>query len=306
MPDKPRVAVLLKSYLGDAVMVEPALRAARESAPFLGLRASATAREVLAHIRPDAFLPLTRGHTAKTLRDDVRALRGWNAGVALVVDRSFRAALLARLARIPVRVGHPRDARGFLLSRVVPYDEREYEAASYADLARAAGIPVPDPAPRLHPPEAGPEIPLGAVGLQPGARYEAKRLPEAASRAFIAAMEERGRPVVLLGGPEERALCERLATPSCTLLAGTCSIPQTLAALAWLDLFASADTGLAHLAFGVRTPSLVVFGPTPAAKWTHGPPQSLLLSPQDEGRGDLSRLDPDLFVASCLSRLGSP
>ena len=304
--NNPRVAILLKSYLGDAVMAEPTVRAVRERATFVGLRASPLAREVLGHLPTDAFLSRSQGHTLRALREDVAAVRGWSAGIALVVDRSFRAALVARLARVPIRVGHPRDARNRLLTRTVAYDEAEYEAASYADLARAAGIDVRDPVPRLHPPvhprDRGPDLPIGAVGLQPGARYEAKRIPEAASRAWIAAMGGQGRPVVLLGGPEERELCERIATPGCTLLAGTCSIPQTLAALARLDLFVSADTGLAHLAFGVRTPGLAVFGPTPAAKWTHGPPQTSLLAPD----GDLARLDAGLLVSSSLSRLSSP
>lgn len=282
-------------------MAEPTLRAVRDVSSFLGLRASGTAREVLGHLPADEFLPLSKRHSLRALREDVAAVRSWRAGVALVVDRSFRAALVARLARIPVRVGHSRDARDRLLTTALPYDEGQYEAASYADLARAAGIAVDDPVPRLVAPAGGPEIPAGAVGLQPGARYEAKRIPEAASRAWIAAMEGAGRPVFLFGGAEERETCERIATPGCTLLVGTCSIPQTLAALARLDLFVGADTGLAHLAFGVRTPGLVVFGPTPAAKWTHGPPQEVLLAPN----GDLARLDPGLFVSSSFSLLPS-
>lgn len=279
-----RVALLLKSYLGDAVMAEPVARAAR-SAPFLGVRLGGAAREILHHLAFDATLPLTKAHTPAALRDDVRALRSWGADVALVVDRSFRAALVARLAGVPRRIGHQRDLRGFLLTTTLPYDEARYEASCYGDLARVAGLPMDDDQPRLVAPAVALDLPPHAVGFQPGARYDAKRIPLGASQGLISHLEGRGKRVVLFGGPEERELCERLATPSCTLLAGSCSIGQTLAALSRLEAFVSADTGLAHLAFGVGTPSLVVFGPTPAAKWTHGPPQCVLQTPGGEIAG---------------------
>lgn len=303
-----RVALLLKSYLGDAVMAEPVTRAAR-TAPFLGVRIGGAAREVLHHLSFDATLPLTKAHTLGTLMEDVRALRSWNADVALVVDRSFRAALVARLARVPHRIGHKRDGRSFLLTQALPYDEARYEASCYCDLARAAGLPVAEDRPQLIPPSGDENtIPEGAVGFQPGARYDAKRIPFEASRGLIAHLERQGRPIVLFGGPEERELCERLATSSCTLLAGSCSIGGTIAALSRLAQnqgvgFVSADTGLAHLAFGVGTPSLVVFGPTPATKWTHGPPQSVLQAPD----GRIEMLTAEALVSAFeSSRSSSP
>lgn len=295
-----RVALLLKSYLGDAVMAEPVTRAAR-TAPFLGVRLGGAAREILHHLALNATLPLTKAHTLGALRDDVRVLRAWRADTALVVDRSFRAALVARLAGVPQRIGHQRDGRGFLLTTTLVYDETRYEASCYCDLARAAGLSVADDRPRLVAPPLDLDLPPGGVGFQPGARYEAKRIPLAASQGLIAHLEREGRPIVLFGGAEERELCERLATPSCTLLAGSCSIDQTLAALSRVDAFVSADTGLAHLAFGVGTPSLVVFGPTPAAKWTHGSPQSVL---QTRG-GDIAILSADDLTSAYESSRSS-
>ena len=290
----------MKGDLGDAVMTEPVARAAR-TMPFLGVRVGKGAREVLHHLSFDATLPLTKAHTLAALRADVAALRAWNVDAALVVDRSFRAALLARLAGIPMRVGHQKEGRGFLLTTSVPYDGSRYEATYSCDLARAAGIPVADDAPRLVPPEEAVEVPARAVGFQPGARYEAKRIPFEASRGLVAHLGASGTPVVLFGGPEERELCEQLATPGCTILSGSCTIAQTLAALSKVDAFVSADTGLAHMAFGVRTPSLVVFGPTNATGWTHGPPQSLLVAPERE----LARVTASGLIAAYESSRSS-
>lgn len=286
----------MKSYLGDAVMAEPTLRAVQPHELFV--LTSPTARAVLAHLRMDKVHPMGPRRNLASLRADVRALRNWRPDVAVVINRSFRAALSARLARVSMRVGHAADARDALLTHALPYDEGGYEAACYADLAEAAGLPVADVAPRL--PAEPRRWPYGAVGIQPGARYAAKRLPDGAVRDLIAELEGQGRHVVLLGGPEEREDCERMATSSCTLLAGECSIAQTLEALAGLSAFVSADTGLGHLAFGVRTPSLAVFGPTRAEKWTHGPPQTVLRAPE----GDLSRLSSEALLSAFCS-LGS-
>lgn len=271
----------MKSYLGDAVMAEPTLRALAGGPLFVAT--SPAARQTLGHLAFE-FRPLPVRPSIATLRDDVRALRRFRPETILVINRSFRAALVARLANAPIRVGHACDARRFLLTDALRYDESRYEARCYADLAEAAGISIRDVSPRL--PADPRRMPEGAVGIQAGARYAGKRLPETAVREFIEALTAAGRSVFLLGGHEEREACERVANPSCTLLAGECTIAETLAALTGLSAFVSADTGLGHLAFGVRTPSLAVFGPTRMEKWSHGPPQ---IAVRAQG-GDVSRL----------------
>jgi ADP-heptose:LPS heptosyltransferase len=88
-----------------------------------------------------------------------------------------------------------------------------------------------------------------------------------------AALAAEGHRVLITAGPTERELGARVAR-SAGLPAGSVAAGLDLAALA--DLVAAArlvvcgDTGLAHLATAVRTPSVVLFGPVPPAEW--GPP----------------------------------
>ena len=54
------------------------------------------------------------------------------------------------------------------------------------------------------------------------------------------------------------------------MLAGRTDLGRLAALVAYARLVVSGDTGVAHLATGYRTPSVVLFGPVPPARW--GPP----------------------------------
>ncbi|MDQ3973416.1 MAG: glycosyltransferase family 9 protein, partial [Actinomycetota bacterium] len=54
------------------------------------------------------------------------------------------------------------------------------------------------------------------------------------------------------------------------VLAGRTSVLELACVVAGAERVACADTGVAHLATAVGTPSVVLFGPTPPSRW--GPP----------------------------------
>jgi ADP-heptose:LPS heptosyltransferase len=80
--------------------------------------------------------------------------------------------------------------------------------------------------------------------------------------------------VVLTGSTDERDLALRVARdaglPPDAVLAGRTSLAELAALVAGARLVVSGDTGIAHLATGYGTASVVLFGPVPAAHW--GPP----------------------------------
>lgn len=123
-PRPARVLVALPSWVGDTTMATPALRALRQRLP----RAV-----VVALGRPgmDELLAGEWPHPPGELLDDVmiadsRSLLGpakaaarirpQRADACLLLPNSFSAAMTARLAGIPVRVGYDRDGRGLLLT----------------------------------------------------------------------------------------------------------------------------------------------------------------------------------------------
>ena len=103
-----RILVCLPSWVGDAVMATPALRALRAAHPgaWIGAVGRPALEGLLAGLPSfDAFLPVA----SRGLRERTRALRAARADVAVLLADSPRAALAPFLARIPCRTGYARD-----------------------------------------------------------------------------------------------------------------------------------------------------------------------------------------------------
>ncbi len=120
-----RILVVLPSWVGDAVMVTPALVRIRESLP--GAFIGAMARPGI-----DRLLDGLATKAGRTVVDEFHVVRP--SGVmgpkhaagklrprryarALLFTGSFSTALAVRIAGIPDRIGYDRDGRGFLLTQ---------------------------------------------------------------------------------------------------------------------------------------------------------------------------------------------
>ncbi len=125
-----RLLVLAPNWLGDAVMTTPLI------SWLAGLRDPAgRPPEIVLAVR-EAWLPLFRGdpritHLVPVARPGEHAgllgvprlaarLRSFDCEGAVLGPPSLRAALIARLAGVRVRVGYGGDGRGFLLNPAVP------------------------------------------------------------------------------------------------------------------------------------------------------------------------------------------
>jgi ADP-heptose:LPS heptosyltransferase len=109
------------------------------------------------------------------------------------------------------------------------------------------------------------------VGLHPGAAAPARRWPAERYAAVGDALARRyGARIALTGGSGEEdvaaAVEARLAAP-CVNLAGRTSVGGLAAVIAALDLFICNDTGPAHVAAAVDTPSITIFGPGDPRGW---------------------------------------
>ncbi len=114
----------------------------------------------------------------------------------------------------------------------------------------------------------------GAVVVHPGAAFAARRWPAERFAAVAAALRDRGERVVVTGGPGETSLARRVADlaglGAAADLSGRTPLPELAALVAAARLVVCGDTGVAHLATAFRTPSVLLFGPTPPGRW--GPP----------------------------------
>lgn len=153
----------------------------------------------------------------------------------------------------------------------------EHERARWCRLVAAYGVPA-DPDDTWLP--APPPMAYRALLVHPGADAPARRWPADRFAAVARAGADAGMPVVISAGAGERHLAQHVAAmaglPDTCVRTGAGEDGGDLPFDVLAALVASAaavvcgDTGVAHLASAFGTPSVVLFGPVPPARW--GPP----------------------------------
>ena len=274
-----RLLVWLKpQFIGDAVMAMPILDGLIADGRKPIVYASPLIQDVLGDRRQNVeFTDGKKLSGIGPVLNEAKRLRAMNLDAVILINRSFRSALAARLARIPIRVGHQTEGRGFLLSHKLRYDPAKNEAECYLDLSRLLGLNYPWIPPKIavSPDEAvaGLKWLQGAtVGIQPGARYAEKQVPASVMAEVANALVNSGYKLALLGGKDEIEAAERfqgLLTQPAVNIVGKTSMRGSLGALSQLKVMIGSDTGLMHLACASGIGTVTVFGPNPASKWGH-------------------------------------
>ena len=269
------VTLVLRALgLGDLLTGLPALRALRRARP--------ADRVVLA--APAVLAPLARLSGAV---DAVLPQAGLDDGPLRTDERPGLAVNLH--GRGPgstalLRATRPRELWAFGLGP--QWRDGEHEVDRWCRLVGHHGVAA-DPADLALPRSDRPSPAPGAVLVHPGAAAGSRRWPVDRFAAVAAALAADGHRVVATGGPSERDLA---AAVGAEVLA-----PDLLglaALVADAALVVCGDTGVAHLATAYRTPSVLLFGPTPPAEW--GPrtgPHTVLW--KGTGRGDPHGTGPD-------------
>jgi heptosyltransferase-3 len=124
-------------------------------------------------------------------------------------------------------------------------------------------------------PGATPVIALGPTANWSGKIWPADRF--VALYQALAATLPGARPAIFAGpGEAERAAAAPVlaALPNAIDLAGRLTLPQAAACLARCTLFIGNDSGLMHLAAATGTPTLGLFGPTPADEYAPAGPRT--------------------------------
>jgi ADP-heptose:LPS heptosyltransferase len=261
-----RALVLRALGLGDLLTAVPALRALRRGMPRARIELAA----------PAALAPLARATGAvdgvlPASGLDVPLPRAGPVDVAVNLHgsgpRSHR--LLAglapgRLLAFACRPSHPRGPE---------WDPAEHEVDRWCRLVAAYGFDA-DPGELDLPVPAVPSPAPGAAVVHPGAAFPARRWPAERFAAVAAALRDAGERVAVTGGPGEAGLTRRVVRlaglDAAADLGGRTPLPELAALVAGARLVVCGDTGVAHLATAFRTPSVLLFGPTPPGRW--GPP----------------------------------
>jgi len=284
-----RILVRAPTWIGDAAMATPALRALRAAHPGaeIAVEGRAAVGELLAGLASfDRFL-VDPGRGVRAALARVRTLRGGRFDWAVLLPDSTRAALAPWLAGIPRRVGYAREPlRRALLSEAlaspregarrvaIPMTER------YLRITRRLGCPdrgdalelAVDPAAaealahELARRGVGPDERLLVVA--PGAAFgPAKRWPPGHFAAACELLARRhGLLPVIAPAPSEVALAAEIAgrarVRAVALVDPTPGIAGLKALVARASLVLANDSGARHVAVAFGRPIVVLLGPS--------------------------------------------
>lgn len=205
-----------------------------------------------------------------------RALRAEHYDQAIVLPRSFKAALIPFFARIPHRTGYRGEMRYGLIN-----DRRELDKVllprvvqRYVALGLDVGAELPAslPQPHLRVDLRNRDRLVGSLGLDttrcvvaflPGAEYgPAKRWPLAYYRETAQWLAERGYSVWVLGSAKEAADGEKIAggNPLTINLCGRTRLEDAIDLMSLAALAVSNDSGLMHVAAAVGVPLVAIYG----------------------------------------------
>lgn len=269
-PRRPLLVVLRPLGLGDLLTAVPALRALADAFPWH--------HRVLA--APAVLEPLAAMTGAvhevvatEPLVDLDPSLHGADVAVDLHGrGPASHEVLLASRPRRLIAFASPavEETTGF-----AEWRDDEHEVRRWCRMLDESGVPA-DPS-RLDlspPPGPVPDGVAGATLVHPGAAFLARRWPPERWAAVALAERRSGRRVVVTGGPDEVDLARHVAgsagLPPSAVYAGRTDLAELARLVAAAGRVVCADTGVAHLATALATPSVVLFGPTSPRHW--GPP----------------------------------
>ncbi|WAP54507.1 glycosyltransferase family 9 protein [Streptomyces sp. S465] len=275
--DRPRLLVLRALGLGDLLTAVPALRALRRAHPDHELLLAAPARQAPAAAATgavDRVIPASAPGRGVPGRIDWSGpppdvavdLHGNGPASSRPLSR-LRPALLLAYAHPPARIAGPL------------WREDEHERLRWCRLLSWYGIPS-DPGDLRLPVPVRPSPAPGAVVLHPGADAAARQWPAERFAAVGAALRAAGHRVVVTAGAGEAGrahdVARRAGLPAPAVLGGHTDPPfaELAALVAQARAVVVGDTGLAHLATALGTPSVVLFGPVGPRLW--GPPPGAL------------------------------
>jgi heptosyltransferase-2 len=276
------ILVIDLSLIGDVLMVTPAVHSLRERYPsaritFMGVP------KVLPILKGNsdvsALLPYDKKGKEKGAIGLFRFLakvRGNHFDAAFIFHRSFGSALIARLMRIPVRVGYSSEGRGLLLTHKYPLpSRRNHLIDEHLALLHAYGIDASSRSLRLEVDDEAAkqfwsthlsEVPgdLPKVALVAGAQWVTKQWRPEYANEFLNLFDAGTLAFILVGGPEEVPYARRLSCARNPMfnMVGCTTLEELTYILSRVDLVVSPDSGPMHIAGALKRKVIALFGPT--------------------------------------------
>lgn len=289
-----KLAVFRGLYLGDLVAATPALRTLRRGYPRaeISLVSLPWAKALSPHLKGlvDHLIPypgapgLDGGDDEEELERFLARMRAerFDLAVNMHGQGPTSTRLVARFgARLTASfVGESSESLP-ALDVAVPWSVEEHESRKLLSLAeKVGGVPAgvsDEPELRVREEDARradvllPDSLHGPLALvHPGASVPEKRWPGEAYGRVAEGLLRRGYIVAVTGSASEKDLTRSVsgAAPGSLDLGGATDLSTLVALVARASVLVTNDTGPAHLAYALKTPSVTLFGPwTDAERW---------------------------------------
>ncbi len=289
---KRKILVMAPAWLGDLIMAQSLLKILFSKGHTLHVAAPLWNHAVLQcmpEVSQAIELPFTHGDFKLRERFEfAQGLKAQQYDQAIVLQNSFKSALIPFFAKIPIRTGWLGEMRFGLLNdyrtlnpQALPLMVQRFMAL--ADL-KAADQPVdllPQWLPSL---TVSPLVVSEALEkfhlktqrpvliLCPGAAFgDSKRWPPDYFAAVARQKMQAGFDVWLLGSAADRSVTEQIQsqvpvshpeTGVCIDLAGQLMLPETVALVSKAAVVVSNDSGLLHVAAALQRPLIGIYGST--------------------------------------------
>jgi predicted lipopolysaccharide heptosyltransferase III len=283
-----RVLVVRLRSIGDTVLATPSLFALKRFLPHAQvdiLVEDWVAPLLTDHPHVDNVVMLERGGVVARTRA-ARELRGGRYDVVYNLHGGTTATFLTRATGARHRVGFKTYQYAKLHTELVPASaslwnqQKVHSVEQQLALLGYTGVPVSDrPRTNLGISSVATERVgqhLAAAGLadrkialvHPAAALETKRWRAENFARVAEYLTERGFAPVAIAAPNEAEIVNDLLSKAAVkIVALELSLPEVTALAARSQLFVGNDSGIAHIAAAVGTPSVVVFGSSNTAHW---------------------------------------
>ena len=301
-----KILIIAPNWIGDAVLSLPVVDGCSQLWPGAALTVLArpqVAELFEARVPKVRVLKYERGNGLRRLINLMALgwnLRGEGFNLAILLPNSLGSAVMVRLAGVPQRLGYSTDGRGWLLTQGLKNRRKEsglHQVDYYLGLLHSLGAYQMDRIPQLQLEakitDRGMALmdSLGIdnndllIGVHPGAAYgETKRWFPDRFAAVIEMLQKPGRRFLLLGGPGEESIAERIckimAHPPIDIV-GKTTVAEALALVSLCGLFLSNDSGLMHVAAALRVPQVALFGSTDPRKTAPLNSKAVVINPKE-------------------------
>ncbi|WP_455212048.1 lipopolysaccharide heptosyltransferase II [Kaarinaea lacus] len=283
-----RILVVGPAWVGDMVMAQSLFKTIKKQHPQASIDVVAPnwSKPLLARM-PEvnmAFsLPVSHGKLQWRARWALgKQLRRNQYDQAIVIPRSYKAALVPWFAKVPIRTGYKGESRYGVINDMRALDKKllTQTVQRYVTLGlpSTASLPPPIPEPGLtidpnngvHIVEKlGLKVDTTVIALLPGAEYgPSKRWPIERYRELADRLSAVGNQVWVFGSEKEQPIGEQIAdglSANVVSLCGRTTLEDVIDLLSLANVVVSNDSGLMHVAAAVDVNIVAIYGSTTPA-----------------------------------------